>query len=56
MSVVRRYESEMLTYIETNHGDILSDIRTQKKLSDDLKARMDKALESFKASFDPSKK
>ncbi|MBQ4360837.1 MAG: F0F1 ATP synthase subunit alpha [Proteobacteria bacterium] len=56
LSVVRRYESEMLTYIETNHGDILSDIRTQKKLSDDLKARMDKALESFKASFDPSKK
>ena len=56
LSAVRRYESEMLTYIETNHGDILSDIRTQKKLSDDLKARMDKALESFKASFDPSKK
>ncbi|MBR4985014.1 MAG: F0F1 ATP synthase subunit alpha [Proteobacteria bacterium] len=56
LSVVRRYESEMLTYVETNHADILSDIRSKKKLDDDLKARMDKALESFKASFDPSKK
>ncbi|MBQ8037006.1 MAG: F0F1 ATP synthase subunit alpha [Proteobacteria bacterium] len=56
LSVVRRYESEMLTYVETNHSDILSDIRSKKKLDDDLKARMDKALEAFKASFDPSKK
>ena len=56
VSAVKRYEAEMLAFVEANHPDILSDIRTQKKLSDELKARMDKALESFKGMFDPSKK
>ncbi len=56
VSAVKRYESEMLTYIEANHSDILADIRKLKKLDDALKARMDAALESFKSTFDPAKK
>ena len=46
----------MLSFVEANHPDILTDIRTQKKLSDELKARIDKALESFKGTFDPEAK
>ena len=56
LTAVRRYEREMLSFVEANHPDILTDIRTQKKLSDELKARIDKALESFKGTFDPEAK
>ncbi len=56
VKVVKRYESEMLTYVEANHKDILDDLRKYKKLDeDDLRTRIDKALEAFKGTFDPAK-
>jgi F-type H+-transporting ATPase subunit alpha len=56
LSVVKRYEEELLTYVEANHKDILDEIRTEKKISDALKERMNNALEKFKSTFDPNKK
>ncbi len=56
VKVVKRYESEMLTYVEANHKDILDDLRKYKKLDEDnLRTRIDKALEAFKGTFDPAK-
>ena len=56
VNVLKRYEEEMHVFIETNHADILADIRNKKKLDDDLENRIKKALESFKGTFDPNKK
>ena len=56
VNVLKRYEEEMHVFVETNHADILADIRNKKKLDDDLESRMKKALESFKVTFDPNKK
>lgn len=56
VKVISRYEKEMLKYIESNHRDILTDIRETKKLDDALKARINKALEAFKGVFDPDAK
>ena len=56
LNVVRRYEAEMLRYVETNHSDILADIRSKKKLDEDIKARLDKVLGAFQGSFDPNAK
>ena len=56
VNVLKRYEEEMHVFIETNHSDILADIRNKKKLDDELEGRMKKALESFKGTFDPNKK
>ena len=56
LSAVKRYESEMLAYMEANHADIFEKIRDKKKLDDDLKQKMDSALKAFKETFDPSGK
>ncbi len=56
VSTVKRYESEMLGYVEANHADVLKTIRDKKKLDDDLKAKLNDILKAFKATFDPNKK
>ena len=56
LNVLKRYEEELLTYVEANHKDVLDDIRTKKVLDDDLKARLDKLLDRFKSTFDATKK
>ncbi len=56
LGVVKRYEAEMLAYVEANHADIFQAIREKKKLDDAIKQKMDSALTAFKATFDPNKK
>ncbi len=56
LSAVKRYEAEMLAFVEAKHSDVLEKIRTQKKLDDALTAKLDSILESFKSTFDPNKK
>ena len=56
VSAVRRYESEMLTFIEANNPEILAEIRETGKLSDELKAKLNAALDAFKVTFDPNKR
>ena len=51
VEVVRRFEEEFLAYMETKHADILSEIAEKKVISDELRERLAKAVEEFKAIF-----
>jgi len=51
---VSRYEDELLQFVKQSHPGLLDDIKTKKKLDDDIKARVEKALKDFAAIFSPS--
>jgi F-type H+-transporting ATPase subunit alpha len=51
VSEVRRFESELLQFVETNHGSILKSIREKKALDDGIRAEIKKAVEAFKERF-----
>jgi len=53
LSAVRRYEAQMLNFIDANYPSILTTIRDQKKLDDAVKTEVDKALSAFGSVFDP---
>jgi F-type H+-transporting ATPase subunit alpha len=48
---VRRYESEMYSFIETNYPQLLKEIGAKKKIDDELRAQMSAALDAFKERF-----
>jgi F-type H+/Na+-transporting ATPase subunit alpha len=48
---VRPFERELFPYMESKHPEILEEIKTKRELSDDLRARLTKALDEFIASF-----
>jgi F-type H+-transporting ATPase subunit alpha len=48
---VRLFESELYRFVENAHPTILTDIRTKKELSDDLKKTINAALKEFKDRF-----
>jgi len=56
VSVLTRYQQEMLTYIKSTHAQVLESIRDKKQLTDEIKAAADKALEAFNEIFDADKK
>jgi F-type H+-transporting ATPase subunit alpha len=51
VSEVRRFEQELLQFVETNHGSILKSIREKKALDDGIRAEIKKAVEAFKERF-----
>jgi F-type H+-transporting ATPase subunit alpha len=51
---VGRYESEMLEYVRTNHGDVLKAIRDTGKLEEDVEQKLVAALDAFKDVFQPT--
>jgi len=51
VSEVRRFESELLQFVETNHGSILKAIRDKKALDDSIRAEIKKAVDAFKERF-----
>jgi F-type H+-transporting ATPase subunit alpha len=51
-----QFEQEIFAFVESKHAQILSDIVTKKDLDDDLKGRMNKAIEAFKKTFVPGGK
>jgi F-type H+-transporting ATPase subunit alpha len=51
VSEVRRFESELLQFLEANHGSILKSIREKKALDDGIRAEIKKAVEAFKERF-----
>lgn len=55
-SDVKRYEKEMISYIQTKHPEILKGISEKKAMSDDIKKTLGTALEEFKSIFQPSTK
>ena len=51
VSEVTRYEAELLTWLHSNKSDLLSTIRDEKKLSDEIESGIKDALETFGKSF-----
>jgi F-type H+-transporting ATPase subunit alpha len=48
---VRRFESELLQFVETSHPQILKSIKEKKALDDTIRAEIKKAVEAFKERF-----
>lgn len=48
---VERFESGLLTFLRAQHANLLSAIAEQKQLTDELKAQLKKALDSYAKSF-----
>jgi F-type H+-transporting ATPase subunit alpha len=48
---VVRYEAELVDYLDAQYSDIYTDIVSQQKMTEDIEARIKKALDSFKDVF-----
>jgi F-type H+-transporting ATPase subunit alpha len=48
---VTSYETEMLTYMHTEHADVLALIRTTKDFGDEAKSKTKAALDAFAKQF-----
>jgi F-type H+-transporting ATPase subunit alpha len=48
---IRAFEADMYRYLDVHHRDLLVDVATKRALDDDIKARIGKALDAFKAEF-----
>lgn len=48
---LKKYEEEVYKFMETKYPDIFKEIKEKKAISDELKSKIDKALEEFKAIF-----
>jgi F-type H+-transporting ATPase subunit alpha len=48
---MNEWEAALLRYMEASHADILTEIRTKKALSDDLKTKLRNAIESFNSTW-----
>lgn len=53
LTALKKYEQELYSFIESRHPDIFADILKKRELDNDLRAKMNKALEEFKAIFKP---
>jgi F-type H+-transporting ATPase subunit alpha len=51
LTALKKYEQELYSFIESKHPDIFADILKKRELDGDLRAKMNKALEEFKAIF-----
>jgi F-type H+-transporting ATPase subunit alpha len=48
---VRRFESELLEFVQSSHTSILNSIREKKALDDGIRAEIKKAVQEFKERF-----
>ena len=51
LTSIKKYEEELLYYIENNYPEIYSDIREKKSIDDTLKTKILTALDNFKKIF-----
>ncbi|HEY3152265.1 MAG TPA: F0F1 ATP synthase subunit alpha [Candidatus Binatia bacterium] len=51
LTALKKYEQELYSFVESKHPDIFADILKKRELDSDLRAKMNKALEEFKAVF-----
>jgi len=51
LAVLKRYEQELYSFIESKHPDIFADILKKRELDGDLRAKITKALGEFKGAF-----
>jgi len=50
-TAVQRYESEMISFMEAQHADVIKDLADQNKIDDSLEGRIKAALDEFKGQF-----
>jgi F-type H+-transporting ATPase subunit alpha len=50
-SSLKKYEQEMLAYVENKHPDILADIKEKKQLDSKIEDKLTTALNNFKDQF-----
>jgi len=50
-SALKKYEQEMLSYVESKHADILADIKEKKQLDSAIEDKLTAALNNFKDQF-----
>ncbi|HEY5975517.1 MAG TPA: F0F1 ATP synthase subunit alpha [Geobacteraceae bacterium] len=51
VAALKRYEIELMTFIETRKADLLAELREKKAIDDELKGKLVAALEEFKKEF-----
>jgi F-type H+-transporting ATPase subunit alpha len=51
VAALKRYETELMTFIETRKADMLAELREKKAIDDELKGKLVAALEEFKKEF-----
>ena len=51
---IEAYEKEMLEFMDSKHAAILSEIKEQTIISDELEDKMNKVLDEFKSVFHPA--
>jgi F-type H+-transporting ATPase subunit alpha len=51
VSAAQRFEKELNAFLDAKHSALLTDLRTKKELSDDLKSRINAALAEFAKIF-----
>ncbi len=56
VEAVAEYEKQMLEFLETKYPEILNEIKEKADISDELDAKMKKALDEFKGVFQPPTK
>src|SRR6185436_2171525 len=52
---IRRFEAELFRFLDLHERDLLTTIATNQALDDDIRARIGKALETFKSEFAASR-
>ena len=51
VEVLRRFEKEFYDYLDNNYADLLNKIATEKQITDEIKAKIDEAINKFKETF-----
>jgi F-type H+-transporting ATPase subunit alpha len=51
LTALKKYEQELYSFIDSKHPDLFADILKKRELDSDLRAKVNKALEEFKAVF-----
>jgi F-type H+-transporting ATPase subunit alpha len=51
---VSEYEQQMLEFMGSKYGDLLSEVREKGEISDELEEKLKKALDEFKTAFQPN--
>ncbi|HEX2933208.1 MAG TPA: F0F1 ATP synthase subunit alpha [Candidatus Binatia bacterium] len=51
LGALKKYEQELISFVESKHPDIFADVLKKRELDGDLRAKMNKALEEFKGVF-----
>jgi F-type H+-transporting ATPase subunit alpha len=51
LNALKKYEQEVIAFVELKHPDIFADILKKRELDADLRAKINKVLEEFKGAF-----